>query len=302
MNKPCTLISVLLLAHSCASLAIDEESPRQQAQDPAHVTEKTEVYKTIGDVVLSLTLFETNAPDSAPPRPAAVFFFGGGWNGGSTTQFEPHARYLAQRGMVGIVADYRVKSRQGTTPFECVADGKSALRWVREHSARLGIDPTRIAAGGGSAGGHVAATTGVIVGLEEAGEDVTTSSKADALLLFNPVFDNGPDGYGYNRVGDRFAEISPLHNITQGAPPTIVFLGDADELIPVSTADEYKHRMEAAGSQCDLHVYEGQPHGFFNEGRSPEHYYLTVLEMDRFLVALGWLLGEPTIARPVPIR
>ncbi len=258
------------------------------------------VYKTIGDVELRLFTFFPDDHRATDRRPAAVFFFGGGWNGGSIAQFEPQARYLASRGMVAAVADYRVAKRHGTTPFECVADGKSAVRWMRKHARDLGVDARRIAAGGGSAGGHVAATTGVVPGLDERGEDTTVSSKADALLLFNPVFDNGPGGWGHDRVGERYREISPLHNVAKGAPPTIVFLGAEDKLIPVATAERYAAAMSAAGARCDLHLFDGQSHGFFNESRSPEHFVLTVEAMDRFLVSLGWLSGEPTIrdARP----
>ena len=197
-----------------------------------------------------------------------------------------------------MVADYRVKSRQGTSPFECVKDGKSAVRWIRAHAKKLGVDPMRLAAGGGSAGGHVAAATGNLPGLEEEGEDLSISSKPDALVLFNPVYDNGPKGYGHSRVADRYKEISPLHNLRKGSPPTIVFLGDQDKLIPVSTAEAYKKKMEEVGSRSELRVYAGQPHGFFNEGRKGGSYRKTVLEMDKFRSSLGWLKGKPTIEAP----
>ena len=114
-------------------------------------------------------------------------------------------------------------------------------------------------------------------------------------MLFNPVYDNGPKGYGYERVKDRYKEISPFHNIKKGSPPTIVFLGTKDKLIPVSTAEAYEAKMKAVGSRCDTHLYEGQPHGFFNKGRRGDHYGATVLEMDKFLISLGWLSGKPTI-------
>lgn len=287
------LIAATVFSHSDAHAAKPTKNERLKLEGAI-----SDVYKTASDYKLYLYIFNPKGHKPSDKRPAAVFFFGGGWNGGTPTQFEPHARYLASRGMVAIVADYRVKSRQGTSPFECVADGKSAIRWVRGNAKRLGIDPTRIAAGGGSAGGHVAAATGVVPGLEEKGEDTKISSKADALLLFNPVYDNGPKGYGHSRVKDRYTEISPMHNIRKGAPPTIVFLGTKDSLIPVATAKEYEAKMKAVGSRCDTHLYEGQPHGFFNESRSPKHYYLTVLEMDKFLASLGWLEGKPTIAKP----
>ena len=258
---------------------------------------RSEVYKTASGTELKIYIFEPEGLKASDKRPAAVFFFGGGWNGGTPSQFYTHCEYLASRGMVAMAADYRVKSRQKTTPFECVKDGKSAIRWVRMNAAKLGVDPMRVASGGGSAGGHVAAATGNVTGLEEEGENLKVSSKPDALLLFNPVYDNGPEGYGHSRVKDRWKEISPMQNIRKGAPPTIVFLGSKDKLIPVSTAEKYESLMKAAGSRCDTHIFEGQTHGFFNFGRSnsPSYYNKTVHAMDKFLTSLGWLEGKPTI-------
>lgn len=89
-----------------------------------------------------------------------------------------------------------------------------------------------------------------------------------------------------------------MHNIRSGAPPTIVFLGTNDTLIPVSTSEDYEHRMEAVGSRCDTHLYEGKPHGFFNKGRSEDKYYnATVLAMDEFLMSLDWLEGKPHVGQ-----
>lgn len=287
------LASVIALA---AVLAAQE--PQAATAPAAALASTVEVYKRIGDVELKIHLISPAGHTAKDRRPAVVFFFGGGWTGGRIDQFRPQAEYLAARGMVAALADYRVQTRHGTTPFECVGDGKSAVRWLRTHSERLGIDPQRIAAGGGSAGGHVAAATGVLPGLDDPGEDREVSSRPDALLLFNPVFDNGPTGYGYERVKERWREISPLHNLAKGAPPTVVFLGTADKLVPVATAQDYQQRMRALGGRCDLHLYEGEPHGFFNRERSQRCYAQTVRQMDRFLASLGWLEGEPTIDVP----
>jgi acetyl esterase/lipase len=258
--------------------------------------ESSLVYKKTEEGDLQIHIFNPPDHDERSPRPAIVFFHGGGWNGGSPGQFYPHCRYLASRGMVAISAEYRLKTVHGTTPIECVKDGKSAVRWLRSHAADLGIDLGRLAAGGGSAGGHVAAAAGTLTGYDEPDEDVHVSSRPDALVLFNPVYDNGPNGYGYERVKAYYESISPFHNITGNAPPTVVFLGTEDRLIPVATTEEYKARMEAAGCRCDLHLYAGQPHGFFNyrEGQN-EYYARTVREADRFLAALGYVEGPPTL-------
>lgn len=259
---------------------------------------RTPVYKTVGEHRLALHVFEPTENQSGEPLPAIVFFFGGGWVGGTPSQFYPHCQHLAAHGMVAITAEYRIKSRHGTPPSACVEDGKSALRWVRQHARELGIDAQRIAAGGGSAGGHVAAAVAMTEGFEAAGEDQTISCRPNALVLFNPVFDNGPQGYGYERMRNYWQAISPLHNIKPGAPPTLVFLGTGDKLIPVDTADAFQKKMHAVGTRCEVHLYQGQPHGFFNyrNGDNPI-YFQTITEMDGFLESLGYLQPGP---RPKP--
>lgn len=254
--------------------------------------------KTHGDVQLSLHVFNPTGHQSADSRPAIVFFFGGGWVSGTPGQFFPHCRYLATRGMVAMSAEYRVRKRHGTPPSACVQDGKSAIRWVRQHARELGIDSQRIAAAGGSAGGHVAAATALSQGFEGPNEDNAVSSQPNALVLFNPVFDNGPGGYGHDRVVDYWCAFSPLHNIGPGAPPTIVFLGTKDKLIPVSTSNAYQKRMHGVGSRCDVHLYLDQTHGFFNhrKGENP-YYFKTVWETDLFLASLGYLTGPPTLRK-----
>jgi acetyl esterase/lipase len=282
-----------------AKASKERSSPKEAAFQltNANVVKRQEAYKTIGDVTLKIDIFEPKQKDPAKKYPAVVFFFGGGWNGGSPSQFYHHCEYFAGRGMIAMAADYRVNGRNKTTPAECVMDGKSAVRWIRANAARLGVDPARIAAGGGSAGGHVAAAVATSKGFEQADEDASVSFLPNALVLFNPVYDNGPKGYGHERVKDFFPAISPFHNLRPGTPPTIVFLGTRDNLIPVATAQEYQAQMKKNGDRSDLFLYEDQPHGFFNfrEG-STRFYYQTVFESDKFFASLGWIEGEPKIA------
>jgi acetyl esterase/lipase len=246
------------------------------------------VYKTVGDVTLKLHVFAPVGPAATDRRPAIVFFFGGGWKDGTPTQFYPQCRHLAEQGMVAISAEYRVENRHGTTPRECVQDGKSAIRWVRRHAAELGINPKMIAAGGGSAGAQVAAAAALVNGFEEASEDCSVSCRPDALVLFNPVFDNGPRGYGHDRVKDYWEAFSPLHNINRTAPPTVLFFGTNDKFVPVATAERYKLVMVGNGCRCDLHLYPGQGYGFFNFGYTTT-YDDTLVKMDSFLESLGYL-------------
>jgi acetyl esterase/lipase len=196
--------------------------------------------------------------------------------------------------MVCFLPDYRVSKRHNTTPFESLKDAKSAIRYLRQNAEKFNIDPDRVVAAGGSAGGHLAAATALTEGFDEDSDPVETSCIPNALILFNPVIDNGPGGYGFERIGDRYKDFSPLHNIQKGAPPTLFFLGSEDALIPLETAFYYKKVMEKVGSRCDLKIYEGAGHGFFNL-RNPENHKSTLLESDLFLISLGYLTGKPKI-------
>lgn len=287
----CRCLSMLVSLALLGSIAC-----QAVAADPPQPTRKI-VYKTVGDVELSLHVFEPAGHRADDKTPAIVFFFGGGWVGGTPGQFYPHCAYLASRGMVAASAEYRVKKAHGTSPYECVKDGKSAVRYMRAHAQELGIDPDHLAAGGGSAGGHVAAATATVRDFDEEGEDTSVSGVPNALVLFNPVYDNGPGGYGHDRVREHWQAFSPMHNIRQGIPPAIVFLGTKDKLIPVATGEAFRDKMREVGARSELVLFEDQPHGFFNHGRGDNSNYLQTVEaMDRFLESLGFLTGEPTIS------
>ncbi|MEO1009751.1 MAG: alpha/beta hydrolase [Bacteroidota bacterium] len=251
-------------------------------------------YKQVDTVQLFLEIHRPEHKVSSEKYPAMIFFFGGGWKGGDRHHFLNHAQYFSKRGLVCFLADYRTENKHGTTPFESLKDAKSAMRYIRKHAAELGIDPNKIIASGGSAGGHLAAATALINPYNETTDDTSISCRPRALVLFNPVIDNGPRGYGHERIGAAYKDFSPLHNIKEGAPPTILFLGTRDKLIPVATAQYYQKVMQEVGSTCTLKLYQEAGHGFFNYGNF-DHYQSTVLEADAFLRSLGLLKPGPKV-------
>ena len=253
------------------------------------------LYKQIDATKLYLEIHYPENMDSSKAYPSMVFFFGGSWVNGDRTHFLDQAKYFTKRGMVCFLADYRTESKNKTTPFESLKDAKSAIRYIRKHATGFGIDSNKIIASGGSAGGHLACATALIEGYNDDADDLSLSCVPNALVLFNPVFDNGPGGYGHERIGDVYKNFSPLHNIKKGAPPTIIFLGTNDDLIPVETAKYYQKVMEKVGSRCELFLYKNQVHGFFNKSRSLKYYKKTISEADKFLQSLGYLEKEPLI-------
>ena len=230
-------------------------------------------------------------------RPAIVFFFGGGWKKGKIGHFSQQAAYLARRGMVAVRADYRVKSRHGTSPDKCVEDGKSAIRWVRANAGMLGIDPDMIAGAGGSAGGHVAACAALVVGLEAKGEDHSISSRPNLMVLFNPVMETTDERF-VERFGDeKIAElISPNNWFGTDTPPGIMFFGTDDQLIEPAIRS-----LPLAASQgvlLELWTAEGVGHSFFNQSPWMEWtLYLT----DKFLQQHGYLEGMSEIKPPAEV-
>ncbi len=263
---------------------------------------RTITYKTVGDMELKLHVFDPPAT-TKKPMPAIVFFFGGGWSGGSPGQFYHQSKYLAQHGVLAISAEYRTKKRGGVQPSECVKDGKAAIRYVRAHAKELGVDPKRIASGGGSAGGHVAAATGTVKGFEHTDEDMSVSSRPNAMVLFNPVYDNSENGYGHSRVKEYWKEFSPFHNIDKDTPPAIVFFGSAEKLVKIPVMKAFKAKMESFGITSELTIYEGPGHGFFNYGRDKNKWFLaTMTETHDFLRKLGWISGAATVEAYIGVK
>jgi acetyl esterase/lipase len=264
------------------------------------------VYKKVGDVELKLYICTPPGHKPTDKRPAIVFFFGGGWQVGSPGQFMPQCKYFASRGMFAAAADYRVFTRHKAMVADCTADAESAIRWVRVHAKELGVDPERIVASGGSAGGHLAAATGTVKDFT-GDKDTSVSFRPNAMVLFNPVIDLTRDkpvsveraekrAGIVARLGAKPEELSPMDHVKAGVPATIVFHGKQDPSIPFAKIEEFGKVMKAAGNRCEVVGFEGQKHGFFNPGKgNGNKCFVETLQLaDRFLASLGYLKGEPT--------
>lgn len=290
------LLISLLLVLSVSSTQGAQPYPPKINSDSVHT------YKSVDGHDLKIWVFNpTITSKTNASTPAMLFFFGGGWHGGSPTQFVKYCERLSERGMVGIVADYRVKSRQGVQAKTCVEDALDALRYVTTNADRLGIDAKKIGVGGGSAGGHLAACLGTI--------HVGDPAAPKLMALFNPATVLAPiaddlldaslgefekmnaryqakEEQLRDRIGLEPVELSPFHHVSNNSPSTIIFHGTNDKTVPYDSAILFASQLRKKGVYVDFKTYEGAGHGFFN--REP-YFSQTVKELDAFLLNLGWL-------------
>lgn len=271
--------SGVLVTLSCLALSVSA----QTAREPLPGT-TAYFYRTVNDLSLDLQVVEPG-PEFARPRPAIVFFFGGGWTNGSQKQFLPFAQQLAELGLVGILVDYRVASRNKTTPFDAVDDAHAAMRWVKRNALKLGIDPGRVVAAGGSAGGHLALCTTLIAPREP---DVV-SADASLIIGYNPVADTREERWR-ERFGPDASKIAPAAFVRPGLPDTLIFHGEADSTVPIRQVRDFCEAMTKAGNRCTVRGYDEATHGFFNAGRNDNRWYPQVMiETVAFLRQHGYV-------------
>jgi acetyl esterase len=289
-----TQTKILLALLALAPAAHPALKPTDGAITP--VDNKTvAVFKTTPQGDLKMNLYFPKDWKSTDRRPTIVFFFGGGFVAGSPVQFTTKAEYFASRGMVAASAEYRIGNTHHTGPEKCIEDAKSAIRWLRVNAKNLGVDSSRVVAGGGSAGGTDATFAAYNTTFEPDGEDMSVSSKPDALLLCNPALGFG-DTTNLPPQQAKLQDFITAWKVTKDGPPAILFFGTDDNLL--AGARIFTQQMIAAGNRAELYTAAGQKHGFFNDrGGTPWH-AVVLRQTDLFLSSLGFLKGQPTVPLP----
>ena len=225
--------------------------------------DRTVLYKSVGDCELRLHVFEPIGHKKADRRSAFLIIHGGGWSGGHPWRCYPFAEYFRRQGMLAITIDYRLlKKPQGTTVFDCVRDGRSAVRYLRQHADEMGVDPKKIVVAGCSAGGHVAAGAALFVDVDDPADDTSVSCVPDALVLYYPVIDTSTAGYGQKKIGADWQQLSPVHHVRRDLPPTIIFHGTGDTVTPYAGAKSFHAEMRDMGNDCEFVSHNDGIHGY----------------------------------------
>ncbi|MEM7331542.1 MAG: alpha/beta hydrolase [Chloroflexota bacterium] len=249
--------------------------------------DKTNIYKVTPNSNLKIHLFLPEGQTKSTP--VILFFHGGAFMKGHPAQFFAQCAYLSERGMVAGSVEYRLLKNGAKDIGDCLADSKSAIRWLRANHEVLNINPDQIVAGGGSAGGNLAANCAMIAGFDDPLDDLSITAVPNALVLLNPVLfppavAGGPDDH-------RFYSID---HIRKNLPPTLILHGTQDPILPFSQMLHFAQKMKQASNRCELIGFDKQGHGFFNLGRDKNRpFYESLLVTDQFLTDNGFLSGTP---------
>lgn len=266
-----TLFVTLSLLVSISASFADEKpkaKPRRDGYWVSRIAElqpdETVIYKKVDGRELEYHIFKPEGWKATDKRPCLHIIHGGGWQGMTPSRMYPFAADFVKRfGMVAVCPQYRLyKPDKSVTVFDCVKDARSSVRYTRAHAAELGINPDKIVVSGASAGGHLAVSTALFDLVNEDTDDLTVSCEPNALILYFPVIDTSPEGYGQKKIGEQWKELSPAHNVRKGMPPTLTFHGTGDTTCPFKGAELFHKEMLKAGNISQLEVTEGGGHGY----------------------------------------
>lgn len=277
---------------------VGQEIKQSEAQPESTSSEgKVYYYNSADGSKIAIEVF-TPEVKSKSLVPGIIFFHGGAWSKGSRSQFIEQCKYFTKRGLVTATADYRLFSAKAKKVFRadkankgksykrhCVTDAKSAIRWFKKNASTFGLDPEKVIAGGGSAGGHICllATSQSNTSLDNPKDDKDDNTSVVAYLLYNPALQSS------DQSDPEINFTSQIHN---GISPSIVFFGSLDKNWLKGWNKAYEILGKVSKPNVNYYMAPKQEHSFFNQAPWRE---ITTVAADRFLVDQGLLAGKPLI-------
>ncbi len=207
-------------------------------------------------------------------RPAVVLIHGGGWAAGNRSDYRDMGKWLASQGYVAFAISYRLVQKDRNQWPAQLNDVQRAIRWIRAHAKDYQIDPERIGAFGGSAGGHLVACLGTMDTLDNSDPALAAFSSRVSCVVdmcgptdltedFEPKVAQGKWCNeivenllgGKERKGAR--EASPLFHVDRRTPPFLIFHGRKDDIVPLDQSERLLTALKAADVPAELVVFDG---------------------------------------------
>lgn len=213
-------------------------------------------------------------PKKSELKSSVLLFHGGGWAFGSSYSLFKICKSLAKEGILCASADYRLALKHDTKVKDSMLDAADAYKWMVKNSEKLNIKKDQIMVGGGSSGGHLAASLAMIP--DEKNE---TYDNIKAMILFNPALNTSalnaeiPENIDERRKNlwlyvrklfeGKFEDFSPSNFIRSDLPPSIIFHGEKDKTIPIFLIEDFTKEMKEKGNQVDLLKWKDNGHQFY---------------------------------------
>lgn len=279
------------------------------------------VYKQVGDEVLLLDVYE---PIVKKYKKAPVFYYthGGGWSGGSKEMnysVKPLFEKLSNQGFVCVSASYRLvkmhNPKYPTVMRDCVVDCRDGLRFLKKHEQELGLDLSKVAVFGSSAGGHIAQLLTWSGADDFAGDPSLAAYKVSPTVgvsWFGPSDFRDTNLFVSEGIKDKFTpdhwskritksegpfkyqgadqktrqmieEVSPVYWLKKDSPPLLHMHGDQDNVISVTHAKHLEKQASNIGAPVEIIYVKGAGHGWSNKGIEPSRKTLDQHSVDYIL-------------------
>ena len=254
------------------------------------------IYDSTNEYELKAFIFMPELINLESSYPAIVIYHGGGWDSGDPTWAFGIAEKYAGKGMISVVAQYRLSNQKSITPLDAMEDARNIIIWMRENSAELKISKNKIAAYGWSAGAHLAACTAVF---SSTSTEKTVNSIPNALILVSPALSITKDNWFKQLLmneSDPY-DCSPAENLKENIPPSIIVVGQNDSVTPIFESNLFHQNMLKHGNESKLFIYEGVGH-LFTPSDQPDDGYpnpdkiiqtKAYNEIDKFLKELTYI-------------
>jgi acetyl esterase/lipase len=283
--KELLLFSVVLL--SVTTSVAQNDAPSFAAALTRYEVKTNIVYHTANNYESKLDVYRP--ADVSQPTPVVIVIHGGGWIEGTKEDRVLEMMPYLQMGFAAVNVEYRL-GRVSLAPA-AVEDCRCALHWVFANARKYNFDPSRVVLQGGSAGGHLALTTGMFTpedGFDREcrtpDEDFWTVSpgtnkdpRVAAIVNWFGITDVLDELHGANAKGyavvwvgnqpnadDVAKRVSPINHVNRNVPPIVTIHGDKDELVPYSQAVRLHKALDASGVANQLYTVVGGNHGGFS--------------------------------------